>query len=83
MNQSPEQDMSPEDAALVAQAKASEVAALNDYLQNRVLVLNVEVRRRDAIIANLESEVAQARAATAPGGGEPAEAVVPPVDSGA
>lgn len=57
MNQSPEQD-APEDRARLAHAQAVETAALNDYLQNRVLALNVEVQRRDARIAELETELA-------------------------
>lgn len=62
MNQSPEQiAMSPEDRALMEAAQTNEVQALNEYLQNRVLVLNVEVRRRDARIAELEAEVASAQ----------------------
>jgi hypothetical protein len=49
------QPLSPEDQHLMAQARENEVGALNEYLQNRVLILNVEVRRRDARIAELEA----------------------------
>ena len=53
------QPMSPEDQAILAKAKEDEVTALSEYLQNRVLFLNVEVRRRDARIAELEAVLAE------------------------
>lgn len=67
MSQQTAEAMSPEDQALMAAAKHSEVQALNEYLQSRVLVLNVEVRRRDQRIADLEHQVASlTRAASEP-----------------
>lgn len=72
MNQpDPTQPMSPEDQALLKAAQENEVHALNEYLQNRVLVLNVEVRRRDAQIASLEAELAATRSQVHPEAAEP------------
>lgn len=58
MNQQP----SPEDQALLKAAQDDEQAALSGYLQNRVLMLNVEVRRRDQEIAHLNALVASLEA---------------------
>lgn len=43
-------------------ARADERDALNQYLQNRVVILNVAVRERDERIQELEAEVAEHRA---------------------
>lgn len=60
------QNPSPEDQALLKAAQDDEQAALSGYLQGRVVTLNVEVRRRDqeiarlnAVVASLESQVAE------------------------
>lgn len=63
MNQSPEQD--PATKALLSEAAADEQTALTAYLQNRVVILNAEVRRRDQIIQSLEAEVAALQGARA------------------
>lgn len=58
------QQPSPEDQAYMTQAKEDEVTALSEYLQNRVLFLNVEVRRRDARIRELEQALANTQQST-------------------
>lgn len=55
MNQSPEQN--PADQALLKAAADDEQVALTGYLQNRVVMLNAEVRRRDQRILELEGMV--------------------------
>lgn len=62
-----QQHPSPEDQEFMDRAKEDEVAALSEYLQSRVLFLNVEVRRRDARIHALEAALAAASQGQAEG----------------
>lgn len=50
----------PEQMARLKAAADDEQQALNGYLQNRVIMLNAEVRLRDERIAELEHEVQEA-----------------------
>lgn len=56
MNQSPDQN--PTDPDLLKEAAQDEQSAMTAYLQNRVVMLNAEVRRRDQIILDLETQLA-------------------------
>lgn len=59
MNQSPDQN--PTDPDLLKEAAQDEQSAMTAYLQNRVVMLNAEVRRRDQIIQDLETQLADVR----------------------
>lgn len=52
-------------------AKADEQAAALDQAQRRAVLLNMEVRARDARIAELETELAALRRNAEPEGAEP------------
>lgn len=57
-------EQSPEDRARLQAAALDERDAMVGFLQNRVVVLNAEVRRRDEALAALENEVAELRVLT-------------------
>jgi cytidylate kinase len=57
-----EQQSDPAQQARLEAARADERDALAAYLQNRVVLLNAEVRVRDERIATREAELADARA---------------------
>lgn len=79
-----QQQMDPKTAARYQAAALQEQEAQAQYLQSRVVALNVEVQVRDELIADLEGQLQAARdevdalhaAAEGPGGasGEPSDA---------
>lgn len=58
-----------QDAAVAQESQEAAEAALA-HLQRRVVALNVEVRHRDARIAELEQELAVAQGGQSPDSGE-------------
>lgn len=81
MSQSPQMD--PENQARFQSAALQEMEGMVQYLQSRVVALNVEIQIRDASLADVQeqltktsAELIDLRAQAAPEDGEPDDSTV-------